>query len=230
MNPEDSLLSAAFLEEMLARFARDPRAVPTDWRDYLSANDGKGNGDAGGVRLLPTFARRAEPVTPTVDREARAGAPAMHSDEAAAALQQRVDRLVWQYRVHGHRAARLDPLGRERPFPAELDPLRNGLSEAELDAVVVGARGRHRRTVRELIERLRRTYCGSIGVEFMHIGDAEARDWLAERMESDSDKPPDAADPVADACVSLTDAEMFEEFLQRKYLGAKASRSRAPRA
>ncbi len=84
---------------------------------------------------------------------------------------------------------------------------------------MVGARGRHRRTVREVIERLRRIYCGPIGVEFMHIGDAAARDWVAAEMEGDHDQSPDAANRLR-MLRRLTDAEAFETFLRRKYLGA----------
>ena len=219
-SPEDNLLSAAFLEGMLAQFATDPNAVPTDWREYLSSNGHRGGDGAGAeVRLAPRF---APPSTePPRLGEGDDGAPSasVGADETAAALQHRVDRLVWQYRVHGHRAAQLDPLGRERPFPAELDPLRNGLSPAELDATVVGARGRHRRTVREVIERLRRIYCGPIGVEFMHISDAAARDWVAGEMEGDHDRSPDASNRLR-MLRRLTDAEAFETFLRRKYLGA----------
>ena len=84
--PEDSLLSAAFLEEMLARFARDPRAVPNDWREYLAANDGTGNGNGGGVRLLPRFAPapgRAVGVGTAVERAPGAAPPTLAADEAA---------------------------------------------------------------------------------------------------------------------------------------------------
>ncbi len=218
-NPEDNLLSAAFLEGMLAEFAHDPNGVPNDWREYLSSNGHRGgDGAANAVRLAPRFEPAfARPLV--LDGEEGAPGAGVRSDETAAALQHRVDRLVWQHRVHGHRAARLDPLGRERPFPAELDPLRNDISAGELDATVVGARGRHRRTVREVIERLRRIYCGPIGVEFMHIGDAEARDWVAAEMEGDRDRSPDAPSRLR-MLRRLTDAESFETFLRRKYLGA----------
>jgi 2-oxoglutarate dehydrogenase E1 component len=218
--PEDNLLSAAFLEGMLARFASDPNAVPPDWREYLSSNGHRGGDGVGGeVRLAPRFAPPAIELPRLGEGDDGAPRASLRADETAAVLQHRVDRLVWQHRVHGHRAAALDPLGRERPFPAELDPLLNGIAPAELDATVVGARGRHRRTVREVIERLRRIYCGPIGVEFMHISDAAARDWVAAEMEGDHDRSPDPSSRMR-MLRRLTDAEAFETFLRRKYLGA----------
>ncbi|HVR28353.1 MAG TPA: 2-oxoglutarate dehydrogenase E1 component [Thermoanaerobaculia bacterium] len=217
--PEESLLSAAFLERMLAEFARDPSAVPAGWRAYLA--DGGGDGSTGAAASGPTFARPEPPAVPSAgaEDEAAAAPPASAEASAAADLQHRVDRLVWQYRVHGHRAARIDPLDRERPSPPELDPARNGITASDLDRPVVGARGRHRRQVREVIDRIRRIYCGPIGVEFMHIGDGRAREWVAAKMESDRDTAPDATTRLR-ILDRLTEAEAFEVFLRRKYLGA----------
>jgi 2-oxoglutarate dehydrogenase E1 component len=224
--PEESLLSAAFLERMLAAFARDPEAVPQSWRAYLGVNgDGSADGRGPAPRLAPSFAPERpvgragaasadafEPDRPAAETEA---APAI----AAAALQHRVDRLVWAHRVHGHRGAALDPLGRQRPTPPELDPARHGIEPADLDRTVVGPRGRHRRSVSEVIDRVRRIYCGSIGVEFMHVGDGSAREWVAAEMEGDRDTAPDAATRLR-TLRRLTEAEAFETFLRRKYLGA----------
>jgi 2-oxoglutarate dehydrogenase E1 component len=203
--PEESLLSAAFLERMLAEYARDPGAVPAGWRDYFASSDGDGAAAA-------SLARYGGPPTAS-------GAPVAGGDAGAAELQHRVDRLVWLFRVHGHRAARLDPLDRGRPRPPELDPSWAGIAPADLERVVVGPRGRSRRPVREVIDRMARIYCGSIGVEFMHIGDGRAREWVAAEMEGDRDPTPDAETRLR-ILRGLTEAEAFEVFLRRKYLGA----------
>ncbi len=94
--------------------------------------------------------------------------------------------LIRTYRVRGHLAANLDPLGlAKRDMPADLSPAFHGFGEKDLDRPVWlgGALGLERATVRELVEILRRNYCGNVGLEYMHINAVEERRFLQERME-----------------------------------------------
>ncbi len=127
------------------------------------------------------------------------------------------------YRERGHAIARLDPLGLPRPEPAELDPAYHGFKPEDLDRQYSAntIHGPSVLTLRQILERLRNTYCRSIGVEYMHIADTEIRDWLQERMESTENRIRLSHDGQVRILSKLTDAVMFEEFLQTKYLGAK---------
>ena len=97
--------------------------------------------------------------------------------------QEYVDLLIRNYRVRGHLVAKVDPLGMPRPMPPELDPQFYGLTEADLDRrfSTDSLAGSNAQTLRDIIERLRNTYCRSIGVQFMHIDDLAVRDWLQDR-------------------------------------------------
>ncbi len=143
---------------------------------------------------------------------------------AAAALQGRVYQLVNAYRVRGHLFAKIDPLGTPPAAAPELDLANFGLSEADYDVAfpTVGIAGLPpRATLREIIAHLSETYCSSIGVEFTHIEEPDARDWLQNAMESSKNRI--ALDQVE--CVRilkhLTDAEIFEQFVHKNFVGAK---------
>ncbi len=140
-----------------------------------------------------------------------------------AVLQDRVDQLVRAWRVRGHMVARIDPLGLPRPEQPELDPAYYGLSESDLDRVVSTRtlQGSSTLTVRELLQRLRDTYARSVGVQFMHINDLALKTWLQERMEGSGNRLELSAEQQVRILTRLTDAVLFEDFLQKKFLGAK---------
>src|SRR5437867_3242272 len=140
-----------------------------------------------------------------------------------AVLQDRVDQLVRAYRVRGHMIARIDPLDLPRPYPPELDPAYYGLGEEHMDRVfsVVTIPGATDLTLRGILQRLRNTYCRSIGVQYMHIDDLSARWWLRDCMEGSENHLDLGRDEQIRILTRLTDAVVFEEFLQKRYLGAK---------
>ncbi|MCS5617229.1 MAG: hypothetical protein NZ658_04445, partial [Pirellulales bacterium] len=107
------------------------------------------------------------------------------SDERVAFLQDRVDQLVRAYRVRGHLMAEIDPLGRPRPGLPELDPQFYHLTEEDMDRSFSTdtIEGPQSMSLRQIIKRLRNTYCRSIGVQFMHMDDLLVRQWLQMRME-----------------------------------------------
>ena len=138
--------------------------------------------------------------------------------------QESVDLLIRNYRVRGHLIAKVDPLGIPRPMPPELEPKFWGLSEADLDRQfsTYSLAGSNTQTLRDIMDRLRNTYCGSISAQFMHIDDLDVREWLQRRMEESQNRLKLSRDEQIRILTRLTDAVIFEEFIRRKFVGAKS--------
>ena len=141
-----------------------------------------------------------------------------------AVRQDRVDQLIRAYRVRGHMVAQIDPLGLPRADQPELDPSFYGLTEADLDREFSSRtiQGYETLTLRQILERLKNTYCRSIGVEFMHIHDLGLKNWLQDRMESAENRVQLGREEQLRIYTKLSDAVIFEEFIQKKFLGAKS--------
>jgi 2-oxoglutarate dehydrogenase E1 component len=190
----------AYVERLYADYLRDRDAVPQQWRQYFERS-----GENGHFALGPSFPRSS------IFRSAGA--------DSEGALQERVDMLVRNYRVRGHTIAHVDPLGQPHSQPAELDPASYGFTDADMGRAVFFAG--HPLPLREVIQRLRNTYCRSIGVQFMHIDDAGTREWLQARMEQSENRLRLARDEQMRILQRLTDAVVFEEFVRHKFVGAR---------
>ena len=141
----------------------------------------------------------------------------------ANARQERVDQLVRAYRVRGHAIAELDPLGRRPKSHPELELEFYGLTDGDLD-IPFSSRtmhGAHMLTLRRIIQRLHNTYCGHIGAQFMHIDDLGVQRWLQQRMEDAENVRQMPREEQLRILTRLTEAELFESFIHKKYLGAK---------
>ncbi|MEJ2289898.1 MAG: hypothetical protein P8Y02_14910 [Deinococcales bacterium] len=177
MHIEEQLNSASleYVEELYERYLQDPADVPESWRATFDALPADGLAER--RRLGPSFVPRSlfnPPGTASALQLDRAG-----SD--AATVQQRVERLVRNYRVRGHRLADLSPLGREPYEAPELDPAYYGFHDADTARPVLESTFPSARTLGEVIEALKETYTRSIGAQFMHIDSLEVRRWLQER-------------------------------------------------
>ncbi|HEY3241793.1 MAG TPA: thiamine pyrophosphate-dependent enzyme, partial [Phycisphaerae bacterium] len=217
MEASSSANSLAFVEALYADFVRDPGSVPPEWRrwfEQLPAADGF----AQQPRLGPSFSPPSVFNPPDTDGRTAA------RDTELAALQERVDQLIHAYRVRGHLIAQIDPLGTPRPHPPELELEFHGLSERDLErsvsAASLGGDG-ERQTLRRIIQRLRNTYCRSIGVQYMHIDSLTVKLWLQDRMEQTENRLDLSRDEQVRILMRLSDALVFEEFIQKKYVGAK---------
>jgi 2-oxoglutarate dehydrogenase E1 component len=136
--------------------------------------------------------------------------------------------------VRGHLVAHLDPLEMPRPYAEELDPEYYGFTPAQMNRTFSyeirhsdiyqpeGTGVTKQMTLHEIVEHLRATYCRSIGVQFMHIDDLEVREWLQERMESTQNRLELDRKQQIRILSRLTDAIIFEEFIRRKFVGAKS--------
>ncbi len=240
----------AFIEALYADYLEDPASVPEQWRSYFeremggrstpigpqfkarslfnppapvsSGNGHGGNGHAGGAALS---AQATVNLTDADLRQPPIGSirPQVASMEIAV-RQDRVDQLVRAYRVRGHMIASIDPLNMPRPEHRELDPKYYGLTDQDLDRPFSSRTifGTESLTLREILGRLRNTYCRSIGVEFMHIHDIESKNWLQDRMEGTENRLAISTQEQRRIFTMLTDASILEEFIQKKYLGAKS--------
>jgi len=141
----------------------------------------------------------------------------------ANAQQEKVDLLVRSFRNRGHVAARLDPLGEGASAEPELELEYHGLSEEDLDLpfTLRTAAGPKTLSLRAIVDKLRATYCRSIGVQFTHIDDRREREWLQFRMEASENRLALSREQQLRVLEKLTDAVTFEEFIHRKFLGAK---------
>jgi len=132
--------------------------------------------------------------------------------------------LIRTYRVRGHLAAQLDPLGlTRREMPTELTPEYHGFPGEALDRPVYlcGMLGFKRATVREIVEVLRANYCGTVGLEYMHINDLEERRFLQERMEGKDAEIQFTPEGKRAILSKVIQAEQWEKFLARKFVGTK---------
>ncbi|MDQ3813945.1 MAG: 2-oxoglutarate dehydrogenase E1 component, partial [Armatimonadota bacterium] len=200
-----------------------PSSVPPEWRQYFDAlHPGapqQGNGANGHFQLGPSF-HPASLFNPPPEPHANGAA----ADATVSKLQERVDMIIRAHRVRGHRIAHIDPLGLPRDYPPELDPEFYGFTPADMDRPFSSESisGTVSLTLRKIIERMRNTYCRSIGVQFMHIDDLEVRAWLEEHMESAENRISLGREQQIRILTRLTDAVIFEEFIRRKFPGAKS--------
>jgi 2-oxoglutarate dehydrogenase E1 component len=207
-------INAGYVEELHGRWLQSPQSVDEGWRRFFEDQNG------------------AAPALPRPAASAGAngnGAVAMHpavreSVDAAIVLQSRVAQLVNAYRVRGHLYADLDPLGSPRESPQDLELARFELGDDDLDKTfsTAGMSGLPERAkLRDIVAHLQETYCQSIGVEFTHVEETEPREWLQERMESTRNHALLDRKELLRILTKLTDAEIFEQFIHKNYVGAK---------
>ena len=230
---EEFGINAGFVEDLHVRWLESPQSVDEDWRHFFEALQ---NG-SGTAHVVNGDAYVNGSATTNGVAAATNGASKKEQMLAAAAMQGRVYQLLNAYRVRGHLFAHLDPLHLDRQAdpastsspashapPQELNLSNFGLSVQDLDTTfpTVGMAGLpERATLRNIIAHLTETYCRSIGVEFTHIEEPDARGWLQEKMESSRNRAGLARDEVRRILTKLTDAETFETFIAKNYMGAK---------
>ncbi len=209
----------AFVESLYEDYLRDPSTVAPDWQQYFSGI-AENEFRFPKPRFGPSF--RPSSIFHPPARERPAPTPGL-TDLKTAALQDRVYLLTRLYRVRGHRIAQVDPLGLPRPVPPELTLEFFGFTEADMDLPVYSETFQYdgHLTLGKLLERLRNTYCRSIGVQYMHIDDLSVRRWLQRRMEATQNRLQLSREEQLRILTRLTDAVTFEEFIRRKFPGAK---------
>jgi 2-oxoglutarate dehydrogenase E1 component len=173
--------------------------------------------------LDPTEATIEQVKQAVAERAAVSGASA---DEVRRAAEDsiRAMMLIRTYRVRGHLAADLDPLGlTRREVPADLTPTFHGFDADDLDRPIwlCGVLGFEQATVREIVRVLQRNYCGHIGFEYMHINDVDERRFIQERIEGKDAAVTFTPEGMQSILLKVIQAEQWEKFLARKYVGTK---------
>ena len=206
-------LNAAFVEDLYEAFLDEPEAVPEYWREtFRGLLDGAGDDTRHRAIVAHFEALGRQPP----------GQPSTGSAEDF--KQAGVLRLINAYRVRGHQRANLDPLGlSERPRVPDLDLDFHNLSERDLDTEfhTGSLAAPDHLKLSEIIETCERTYCGSIGVEYMHIADTNQRRWLQQRLERGSASFELPADDRKRLLEKLGAAEGLEKYLHSRYVGQK---------
>ena len=220
------LANLAFVEDLYARFQTDPASVSPEWREYFRSLR---NGDetSAPVQLGPTFRARSVFNAPASVAPRGSGTPSTPYDRRLTSLQDRVDQFIRAYRNRGHMIASLDPLEMPRPTPPELELEYYGFTEEDMNQgfstqTIHCGQGKERLKLHEIVSRMKNTYCRSIGVQYMHIDDISVRRWLRDRMEGTENRIELTRDQQLRILTRLTDAVVFEEFVRKKFIGAKS--------
>ena len=189
-------VNAALVEEIRQRYEVDPSSVHERWTEL--------------------FGRAAEPA-----RGAEAAGPVVGPEELE--KHARVLRLIHAYRARGHRSADTDPLASGTSYFPELDPAHYGFGNDDLDRSFLAGDlpGGPVQTLRQILARLRATYCRTVGVEFTHIQDPGRKSWLQRRIEDSQNQTPLSTDERLRILQKLSAAELFERFLHTRFLGQK---------
>ena len=228
-NPGPDILNLAFADELYRSYLADPSSVEPAWRELFETMGVEPA--ASPVVPARTAAAPLEPAGPVPVHPASPAYVAAilppcaeNHDAELASRQAAVDQLVRSYRSRGHTAARIDPLDMPRPHHPELEPSYYGLTDASLgcgfSTDLFG--GTQVRPLAEILACLRDTYCRTIGAQFTHIDDLGVRRWLQHRMESSRNRSPLSRAEQLRILTRLTDAVIFEEFIQTKFPGAKS--------
>ncbi|MBU6437871.1 MAG: 2-oxoglutarate dehydrogenase E1 component, partial [Betaproteobacteria bacterium] len=205
--------NAPYVEELYEAYLDNPGSVPDNWRAYFDAlalvpaADGSQARDVAHLPVINAFVERAK--TSIVTRAAST------AEGAVAAKQVHVQSLIAAYRFLGSRWADLDPLKRqERPAIPELEPSFYGLTDTDLDIAFSASNtyfsSAEHMKLRDILQALRDTYCGTIGAEFMHITDPAQKRWWQQKLESIRSQPNFSADKRKHILDRLTAAEGLE--------------------
>jgi 2-oxoglutarate dehydrogenase E1 component len=223
--------NAAYIEALQARYLADSGTVEPSWAAYFTelgerALSATQQGRGPSWRRDAKLDLETDDLTGALTGQWPVSKGAVNEKDARAAAQEsiRAIQLVRAYRVIGHLAADLDPLklAPRQPLP-QLDPAFYGFHEAELDKPVFidGVMGMATATPRQMVEILKRTYCGRIGYEFMHITDPEQKDWLQRRIEGPDKEVSFTPEGRRAILNKMIEAEGFEKFSGLRFLGTK---------
>jgi 2-oxoglutarate dehydrogenase E1 component len=225
--------NATYVSELYARFVENPSTVDPDWARFFGELGDDARAILAEVKGAP-WGRNGNRVIGAESDEAakkadgKAGkapqAPSVEDVRKVALDSIRALMLIRVYRVRGHLEASLDPLGLQKREPhPELDYRSYGFTEADLDREIFidHSLGLETATLRTILRILRETYCGNIGVEFMHIQDPDQKIWIQKRIESIRNHTEFTERGKQAILERLTEAEGLERFLQMKYTGTK---------
>ncbi|MBO9411554.1 MULTISPECIES: 2-oxoglutarate dehydrogenase E1 component [unclassified Ruegeria] len=239
--------NAEYLEQLYAQYTRDPNAVDAAWAEFFRAM-GDASPDVQREAEGPSWARTDWPPMPADDLtgaltgewaeiDAKAAGKKIKDKAAAKGVEVSEDQikravldslralmLIRAYRIRGHLAADLDPLGmRAATNHPELDPKTYGFTEADMDRPIFidNVLGLQMASMRQIVDIVKRTYCGTFALQYMHISDPEQAAWLKERIEGYGKEIAFTKEGRKAILNKMVEAEGFEKFLHVKYMGTK---------
>ena len=232
-------INTAYIEEMFEKFQANPNSVPNDWKEFFVGIT-KNIKNQNSIKASWSQEKEIEfsngDLVSAVDGNwsRKVHSKAIEINDGASLTEEEIKnqtldsigaiRLIRAFRVNGHLVAKLDPLNlREVRQHPELDYKNYGFSEKDLNKSIFvgGSLGLHSTKLSEIIKILSETYSGSIGVEFVHIQDPDQKQWVQERIEEVRNKTHFTDKGKKAIYRRLLEAEMFEKFLDKKYLGTK---------
>src|SRR3954447_9089235 len=233
-----------YIEDLYAKFQQDPAAVDAEWRDFFQSlkEERPGKGEHG-----PSWAKPNWPIRPDgeliaaldgnwaetekrvgekISAKAQTKGVELTSNDVMQAARDSIHALmlIRAYRIRGHFHAKLDPLGiQKEPDEAELMPESYGFTEADLDRRIFldNVLGLQFASMREIVAILRRTYCQTLGIEFLHISNAAQKAWIQERIEGRDKEIQFTREGKRAILNKLVEAEGFEKFCDLKFTGTK---------
>lgn len=222
--------NATFIAEMHKTWSRDPANVDPQWAKWFESIGAV----ADEVEYRPDWGKSPTQIVGAHDPEASIKAVAkgitgnrdlIAGDLRSATLDSlRAIMLIRAYRIRGHLLAKLDPLDlHKKEIHPELDPKTYGFNEADFDRPIFinNVLGLETASLNEILNILRRTYCSTIGVEFMHIQHPEQKAWIQERIEAIGNRTEFTKRGKLAIYEKLVAGEGFEKFLHKKYIGTK---------
>ncbi|WP_170333342.1 2-oxoglutarate dehydrogenase E1 component [Ruegeria arenilitoris] len=239
--------NAEYLEQLYAQYTKNPGAVDAAWAEFFKAM-GDATPDVQKEAEGPSWARTDWPPMPADDLtgaltgewaeiDAKAAGKKIKDKAADKGVQVSDDQikravldslralmLIRAYRIRGHLAANLDPLGmRAASTHPELDPKTYGFTEADMDRPIFidNVLGLQMASMRQIVEIVKRTYCGTFALQYMHISDPEQAAWLKERIEGYGKEIAFTKEGRKAILNKMVEAEGFEKFLHVKYMGTK---------
>ena len=233
--------NGAFVEDLYARWAQSPGSVEPSWRAFFASLHDQADAvkkaaekpswtPAAVAGPRPDWLSAIDGLWPAVEAKLAVKAaermPAADSDAVRAATLDslRAIMMIRAYRMRGHLAANLDPLGlAEKEDASELDPASYGFAESDFDRPIFldYVLGLESSTIREILAILRRTYCGDVGVQYMHISSPNEKAWLQERIEGRDKEIVFTPEGKIAILKKLIEAETFERFLAKRFPGTK---------
>jgi 2-oxoglutarate dehydrogenase E1 component len=228
----------AYIADLYSRWVASPGSVDPSFADLFESLGDDARAvltDSAGASWAPRKFDVSEPE-PAKPAAAKGKGPALAAVPAAIPTVSPADiraatkdslralMMVRTYRVRGHLEAQLDPLGLQVPKPhAELDPATYGFGPADMDRPIFidNVLGLEVATPRQILQTLRQTYCGPVGVEFMHIQDPEQKSWIQRRVEGAPWATAFDAEMKKTILQQLTEAEGLEAFCQKRFVGTK---------
>ena len=225
--------NADFIAELYSKYRQSPTSVDQSWVTVFDAlNDDERSllASLRGASWSPAPTHRVIGVAGTDAIKLPATKPGatsgLSSDQVRQATKDSVRALfiIRSYRIRGHMQANLDPLGLQaQNYHPDLDYKTYGFTDADLDRPIFldGVMGMETATLRQIMEAVKRTYCGNIGVEYMHIQDPLQKDWIQQRIEEDRNHTDFTLLGKKRIYERLVAAEGFERFLDKKFTGTK---------